>query len=189
MPKKLEGKTAVITGGAEGIGLATAKAEEGAYVFITGRRQKELDEAVRAIDTNVATHGTSCKTKQPGTSRKADRQCLARCFLRSPSGAAKRSRVFLVAGAHVCRNRVHQSSPWLKRENPSLQSPVFAIEFLLSVRLTASPCALARDHRWQCAQTTGKRPLSLSGTARCTARPCDFGSSEPLSVRLLKHRD
>ena len=48
MTKKLEGKTAVITGGTEGIGLATARrfVEEGAYVFITGRRQKELDEAV-----------------------------------------------------------------------------------------------------------------------------------------------
>ena len=56
MPKKLEGKTAVITGGTEGIGLATAKlfVQEGAYVFITGRRQKELDEAVKAIGVNVA---------------------------------------------------------------------------------------------------------------------------------------
>ena|SRR5277367_3497856 len=55
MTKKLEGKTAVITGGTEGIGLATAKlfVEQGAYVFITGRRQKELDEAVKAIGTNV----------------------------------------------------------------------------------------------------------------------------------------
>jgi NAD(P)-dependent dehydrogenase (short-subunit alcohol dehydrogenase family) len=54
--QKLEGKTAVITGGTEGIGLATAKrfVEEGAYVFITGRRQKELDEAVKAIGANVA---------------------------------------------------------------------------------------------------------------------------------------
>ena len=56
MTKKLEGKTAVITGGTEGIGLATAKlfVKEGAYVFVTGRRQKELDEAVKAIGTNVS---------------------------------------------------------------------------------------------------------------------------------------
>ena len=54
--KKLEDKTAVITGGTEGIGFATAKrfVEEGAYVFITGRRQKELDEAVKAIGANVS---------------------------------------------------------------------------------------------------------------------------------------
>src|SRR3979411_2909851 len=55
MPKKLKDKIALITGGTEGIGLATAKlfAKEGAYVFITGRRQKELDEAVKAIGSNV----------------------------------------------------------------------------------------------------------------------------------------
>ena len=53
--KKLQGKLTVITGGTSGIGLATAKlfVEEGAYVFITGRRQKELDEAVKAIGGNV----------------------------------------------------------------------------------------------------------------------------------------
>ena len=56
MSKKLEGKAAVITGGTEGIGLAAAKlfVKEGAYVFITGRRQKELDEAVKTIGTNVS---------------------------------------------------------------------------------------------------------------------------------------
>jgi NAD(P)-dependent dehydrogenase (short-subunit alcohol dehydrogenase family) len=52
---KLQGKVAVITGGTEGIGLATAQlfVNEGAYVFITGRRQKELGEAVTVIGSNV----------------------------------------------------------------------------------------------------------------------------------------
>jgi NAD(P)-dependent dehydrogenase (short-subunit alcohol dehydrogenase family) len=52
---KLQGKVAVITGGSSGIGFAAAKlfVAEGAYVFITGRRQKELDEAVRVIGDNV----------------------------------------------------------------------------------------------------------------------------------------
>jgi NAD(P)-dependent dehydrogenase (short-subunit alcohol dehydrogenase family) len=53
---KLRGKVAVITGGTAGIGLAAAKlfVAEGAYVFITGRRQKELDDAVKEIGDNVS---------------------------------------------------------------------------------------------------------------------------------------
>jgi NAD(P)-dependent dehydrogenase (short-subunit alcohol dehydrogenase family) len=52
---KLEGKIALITGGNSGIGLATAKefVNEGAYVFITGRRERELAAAVDAIGKNV----------------------------------------------------------------------------------------------------------------------------------------
>ena len=55
---KLDGKIALITGGSSGIGLATAKrfVAEGAYVFITGRRETEL---------NAAPSRTSAKTSKP----------------------------------------------------------------------------------------------------------------------------
>src|SRR5271170_6548324 len=51
----LKNKIAIVTGGSSGIGFATAKrfVEEGAYVFITGRRQAELDKAVMEIGSNV----------------------------------------------------------------------------------------------------------------------------------------
>ena len=54
MPK-LKDKVAVITGATSGMALATAKlfVEEGAYVFITGRRPQQLDNAVKAIGRNV----------------------------------------------------------------------------------------------------------------------------------------
>jgi NAD(P)-dependent dehydrogenase (short-subunit alcohol dehydrogenase family) len=52
---KLDGKVALITGGNSGIGLATAKrfVQEGAYVFITGRTQSKLDEAVKQVGSHV----------------------------------------------------------------------------------------------------------------------------------------
>ena len=52
---RLQNKVAVITGGSSGLGFATAKrfVEEGAYVYITGRRQAELDQAVSEIGRNV----------------------------------------------------------------------------------------------------------------------------------------
>src|SRR5882762_8316709 len=55
MSQKLAGKVAVVTGGSSGIGLATAQrfVNEGAYVFITGRRQTELDAAVSQIGHDI----------------------------------------------------------------------------------------------------------------------------------------
>jgi len=55
--KNLAGKIAVVTGGSSGIGLATAKrfVDEGAHVVITGRREKELEEAAKLIKKNVTT--------------------------------------------------------------------------------------------------------------------------------------
>ncbi len=54
----------MITGATSGLALATAKlfVEEGAYVFITGRRQQQLDDAVRAIGKNVTgVQGDACE--------------------------------------------------------------------------------------------------------------------------------
>lgn len=56
MSQKLLGKVAVVTGGGTGIGFATAKRfiAEGAFVYIVGRRQPELDEAVKKLEHNAA---------------------------------------------------------------------------------------------------------------------------------------
>ncbi|MEG9433670.1 SDR family oxidoreductase [Terriglobus sp. ADX1] len=87
---KLEGKIALVTGGNSGIGLATAKrfVDEGAYVYITGRRQASLDEAVKTIGKNVT-------AVQGDVSNLAD---LDRLFAQIKSEKGKLDIVFANAG-------------------------------------------------------------------------------------------
>src|SRR4028118_126658 len=69
MSRKLEGKIAVVTGGSSGIGLATARrfASEGAHVFVTGRRQAELDAAVVSIGNATGIRIDSSNLAELGT--------------------------------------------------------------------------------------------------------------------------
>ncbi len=88
---KLEGKIALVTGGNSGIGLATAKrfVNEGAYVFMTGRRKPELAAAVKEIGRNVT-------GVQGDVSKLGD---LDRLFAQIKRGKGKLDIVFANAGA------------------------------------------------------------------------------------------
>ena len=90
MANRLRGKIAVVTGGTTGIGFASAKrfAAEGAHVFITGRRQAELDRAVAAI-------GGSVTGVQADSSNMAD---LDRLYAQVRAGAGRSDILFANAG-------------------------------------------------------------------------------------------
>jgi len=90
MPGKLEGKIALVTGGSSGIGLATAQqfVKEGAYVYITGRRQSELDKAVKTI-------GSQAKAIRADVSKLAD---LDRLFAQIKQEKGRLDVVFANAG-------------------------------------------------------------------------------------------
>src|ERR1700720_4515850 len=90
MVRRLEGKIAVVTGGTTGIGLATAKrfAAEGAQVFVTGRRQTELDAPVGAIGPGpTGVRGAS-----------ADHSDLDRLYERVKTEAGRIDVLFINAG-------------------------------------------------------------------------------------------
>jgi NAD(P)-dependent dehydrogenase (short-subunit alcohol dehydrogenase family) len=90
MPGKLEGKIALVTGGSTGIGFATAQrfVKEGAYVYITGRRQPQLEEAVKTI-------GTQAQAIQADASSLAD---LDRLFAQIKQEKGRLDIVFANAG-------------------------------------------------------------------------------------------
>ncbi len=97
---KLTGKIALITGGSSGIGLATAKefVNEGAYVFIIGRNQQDLEAAAKAIGKNV-------EAIQGDVSNLAD---LDRVFEQIKKQKGKLDIVFANAGVARLRSaRVH----------------------------------------------------------------------------------
>jgi NAD(P)-dependent dehydrogenase (short-subunit alcohol dehydrogenase family) len=91
MAGKLEGKIALVTGGSSGIGLATAQnfVKEGAFVYITGRRQAELDKAVKAIG------GTQVKAVRADSSNLGD---LDRLFAHIKQEKGRLDVVFANAG-------------------------------------------------------------------------------------------
>ena len=90
---KLEGKIALITGGNSGIGLATAKqfVNEGAYVFITGRREQELAAAIKEIARNV-------------TGVQGDVSNLAILIASSPKSSGRRASSMLCSPMRVGRS-------------------------------------------------------------------------------------
>ena len=88
---KVDGRVALVTGGSSGIGFATAQefVGEGAYVFVTGRREKELATAVKEIGRNVTRHSSGCFNSQD----------LDRLFSQIKNEKGKLDIVFANAGA------------------------------------------------------------------------------------------
>jgi len=110
---KLEGKVAVITAATSGMALATAKlfVEEGAYVFITGRRKEKLDEAVKLIGRNVT-------GVQGDAANLADLDRLYDFLLKRDLGAAERALVAIERALNLlafspfsCRKALLQKNP------------------------------------------------------------------------------
>lgn len=99
---RLNGKTAVITGGASGIGLASAKRfiEEGAFVFIFGRRQDALDAAVAELGPNArAVAGYESDLDRLYTEVKAERGILDIVF--ANAGAGSQLKLGEITAAHI----------------------------------------------------------------------------------------
>ena len=105
---KLQGKIALVTGGTSGIGLATARrfVNEGAYVFITGRREAELAAAVKQVGTNVtAVRGDV--SNLAGLDRTTTGRLVPSCLFTDPETAR--------VGLRVCEKIVRRLSGIVRR--------------------------------------------------------------------------
>jgi NAD(P)-dependent dehydrogenase (short-subunit alcohol dehydrogenase family) len=102
---RLKGKIAVITGANSGIGLASAKrfVAEGAHVYITGRRQEELDQAVQAIGAGVTAVQGDVSVRKGPVGSWAHRRTIRQCRLRRNRALGKitESAFDLVFGVNV----------------------------------------------------------------------------------------
>jgi NAD(P)-dependent dehydrogenase (short-subunit alcohol dehydrogenase family) len=133
---KLEGKVAVITGGSSGLALASAKrfVEEGAYVFITGRRQEALDEAVKLIGRNV-TGGSNVEAIYKLDKRNA---------FAAPHDPEAREMVYnrTAAGARMLRDLVYRA--WLESALPAssnLPNPIDLSNPLYNPQTDSAPAS------------------------------------------------
>jgi NAD(P)-dependent dehydrogenase (short-subunit alcohol dehydrogenase family) len=118
---KLSGKTALITGGGTGIGFATAKrfVAEGAKVFITGRRQAELDKAVKEIGGDIIAIQNDV----------TDLHDLDRLFAKVKDNAGKLDVVFTNAGAGALAPLGSITEEHYEREfNTTVKGTLFTVQ-------------------------------------------------------------
>jgi NAD(P)-dependent dehydrogenase (short-subunit alcohol dehydrogenase family) len=137
MMPRLQGKVALITGGSSGLGLATAQrfVKEGAFVYITGRRQNELDIAAALIGDGVATIRGDVQNLQD----------LDRVYER-----IKRE-----------RERRERSISWLQTRASSIRSHSLMRRKKISTRPSASTCAgFSSQSRRHCLSSAMVAPSS-----------------------------
>ena len=159
MAQRLEGKVAVITGGSSGIGLATAKlfVAEGAYVFITGRRQSELDEAVGQIGGNVT-------SIQGDVSKSSD---LDRLYGAVREQKGKLDIVFANAGiGEFARLGEISEEHFDKQFNINVKGLLFTIQKALPLLVPGASIVLNAS----IAGTSGTSALSVYGATKAAVR-------------------
>jgi NAD(P)-dependent dehydrogenase (short-subunit alcohol dehydrogenase family) len=175
LSQKLTGKIAVITGGSSGIGLATAKrfVDEGAYVFITGRRKSELDAAVNQIGRNVT-------GVQSDVSNQAD---LDRVYTAVKEQKGKLDIVFANAGiGEFAPLGQITEDHFDKQFNVNVKGLLFTVQKALSLLQPGGSIVLNAS----IAATTGSPALSVYGATKAAVR--SFARTWSVDLKDLKIR-